>query len=90
MADYILQGMMDRWGTRFEELNSKRDMQNRPNSKPSLFDQLSETFNRSQLRAVLEQQGMTTPERVFICQWKRLRVIEEVKKGTYRKLDVKC
>lgn len=90
MAEYILQGMMDRWGTRFEELNSKRDMQNRPNSKPSLFDQLSETFNRSQLRAVLEQQGMTTPERVFICQWKRLRVIEEVEKGTYRKLDVKC
>ncbi len=90
MAEYILQGMMDRWGTRFEELNSKRDMQNRPNSKPSLFDQLSETFNRAQLRAVLEQQGMTTPERVFICQWKRLRVIEEVEKGTYRKLDVKC
>ena len=90
MAEYILQGMLDRWGTRFEELNSKRDMQNRPNSKPSLFDQLSETFNRSQLRAVLEQQGMTTPERVFICQWKRLRVIEEVEKGTYRKLDVKC
>ena len=89
MADYILQGMLDRWGTRFEELNSKRDMQNRPNSKPSLFDQLSETFNRAQLRAVLEQQGMTTPERVFICQWKRLRVIEEVEKGTYRKLDVK-
>ena len=55
-----------------------------------LFDQLSETFNRAQLRAVLEQQGMTTPERVFICQWKRLRVIEEVEKGTYHKLDVKC
>ena len=85
MANYILDGMMDRWGKRFEELNSKRDQANKPGPKTILFDQLSETFNRAQLRALIEQQGKTTPDKVFICQWKKLRVIEEVEKDTYRK-----
>lgn len=86
MAEYILNGMMDRWGKRFEELNTKRDQENRPGPKTILFDQLSETFNRAQLRSLIEQQGKTTPERVFICQWKKMRVIEEVEKDTFRKV----
>lgn len=86
MADYILDGMMDRWGKRFEELNTKRDQENKPGPKTVLFDQLSETFNRSQLRALIEQQGKTTPDKVFLSQWKKLRVIEEIEKDVYKKL----
>ena len=89
MADYILDGMLARWGKRFEELNTKRENENRPGPKIILFDQLSETFSRSQLRALLEQEGKSTPERVFICQWKKLRVIEEVEKDVFRKLTIK-
>jgi len=88
MADYILDGMMDRWGKRFEDLNTKRDQENKPGPKTVLFDQLSETFNRSQLRALIEQQGKTTPDKVFLSQWKKMRVIEEIEKDTYRKLKV--
>lgn len=86
MADYILDGMMDRWGKRFEELNTKRDQENKPGPKTVLFDQLSETFNRSQLRALIEQQGKTTPDKVFLSQWKKLRVIEEIEKDVFKKL----
>lgn len=86
MADYILDGMMDRWGKRFEDLNTKRDQENKPGPKTVLFDQLSETFNRSQLRALIEQQGKTTPDKVFLSQWKKLRVIEEIEKDVYKKL----
>ena len=86
MADYILDGMMARWGKRFEELNTKREQENKPGPKTVLFDQLSETFNRSQLRALIEQQGKTTPEKVFLCQWKKLRVIEAIDKDTFRKV----
>lgn len=88
MADYILDGMMERWGKRFEELNTKRDRENKPGPKTVLFDLLTETFNRDQLRAMIEQQGMTTPVKVFVCQWKKMRVIEEVEKDVYRKLKV--
>jgi len=86
MADYILDGMMDRWGKRFEDLNTKRDQENKPGPKTILFDQLSETFNRAQLRSLIEQQGKTTPDKVFLSQWKKIRVIEEVEKDTYRKI----
>ena len=86
MAEYILQNMLDRWGKRFEDLNTKRDQENKPGPKTVLFDQLSETFNRSQLRALIEQQGKTTPDKVFICQWKKMRYIEEIEKDTYHKL----
>lgn len=89
MADYILDGMMERWGKRFEELNTKRENENKPGPKTILFDQLSETFNRSQLRALIEQQGKTTPDKVFLSQWKKLRVIEETEKDVYKKLKVK-
>ena len=89
MADYILDGMMKRWGKRFEELNTKRENENRPGPRNILYDQLSDTFNREQLRAVLEQQGKATPVKVFLSQWKKLRVIEEVEKDVFRKLKVK-
>ena len=86
MADYILDGMMERWGKRFEELNTKRENENRPGPRNILYDQLTDTFNREQLRALLEQQGKATPVKVFLSQWKKLRVIEEVDKDTYRKV----
>ena len=86
MADYILDGMLERWGKRFEDLNTKRDQENKPGPKTVLFDQLSETFNRSQLRALIEQQGKTTPDKVFLSQWKKLRVIEEIEKDVFKKL----
>lgn len=89
MADYILDGMMERWGKRFEELNTKRENENRPGPRNILYDQLSDTFSREQLRAVLEQQGKATPVKVFISQWKKLRVIEEIEKDVYKKLKVK-
>jgi len=89
MADYILDGMMERWGKRFEELNTKRENENRPGPRNILYDQLTDTFSREQLRAVLEQQGKATPVKVFLSQWKKLRVIEEVEKDVYKKLNVK-
>ena len=86
MADYILEGMMVRWGKRFEELNSKRDQANKPGPRSVLFDQLSETFNRAQLRSLIEQQGKTTPDKVFLSQWKKMRVIEVIDNETFKKV----
>ena len=90
MADYVLDNMLNRWGKRFEDLNTKRENDNRPGPKIVLFDQLSDSFSRAQLRAVIQQEGKATPERIFLSQWKKLRVIEEVEKDTYRKTNVKC
>ena len=86
MAEYILAGMLTRWGVQFENLNAKRELENKQEDKPMLFDQLTEVFTREQLKLQIEKQGLTTPYRVFLCKWKRLRVIEDVDKNTFKKM----
>ena len=89
MAEYILTGMLNRWGKQFETLNSKREQENKPEEKPMLFDQLTEVFTREQLKLQIEKQGLTTPYRVFLYQWKKLRVIEGIDKNTFRKINIR-
>ena len=86
MAEYILAGMLARWGVQFENLNAKRELENKQEDKPMLFDQLTEVFTREQLKLQIEKQGLTTPYRVFLYQWKRLRVIEGIDKNTFKKI----
>ena len=86
MAEYILAGMLARWGVQFENLNAKRELENKQEDKPVLFDQLTEVFTREQLKLQIEKQGLTTPYRVFLCKWKRLRVIEDIDKNTFKKI----
>ena len=86
MAEYILNGMMERWGKQFEELNRKRVEGTKPGPKENLFDQLTETFTREQLNVLIEKQGKVTPDKVFINRWKKLKVIEIIDKNTFRKV----
>ena len=89
MAEYILKGMLDRWGKRFDDLNSKREAEQKPGPKENLFDCLTETFTREQLNLLIEKQGKVTPDKVFLNRWKKLRVIEIIDKNTFRKLKIK-
>ena len=89
MAEYILKGMMDRWGKRFDDLNSKREAEQKAGPKENLFDCLTETFTREQLNLLIEKQGKVTPDKVFLNRWKKLRVIEIIDKNTFRKLKIK-
>lgn len=89
MADYILQSMLERWGNRFETLNSKREKENKPGPRECLFDQLPDTFTREQLSTLIEQVGKVTPVKVFIYQWKKLHVIEVIDRNNFRKVKGK-
>lgn len=89
MAEYILKGMMDRWGKRFEDLNTKREAEQKAGPKENLFDCLTDTFTREQLNLLIEKQGKVTPDKVFLNRWKKLRVIEIIDKNTFRKLKIK-
>jgi len=73
MADYILNGLMNRWGKRFEEMQQKTDMDDNP--KVSLYDQLPKEFTRDQLRELIVKLDLSTPARVFLSKWKRARLI---------------
>ena len=89
MAEYILTGMMERWGKRFEDLNLKREQEQKAGPKESLFDMLTETFTREQLNLLIEKQGKATPDKVFLSRWKKLKVIEMIDKNTFRKINIR-
>jgi hypothetical protein len=87
MAEYTLNSMLNRWGKSFDELNQKRDMSHMVQVKPVLFEQLTSTFTRDQLKLKIEELGLTTPAKVFLCMWRKMRVIREVDKNTFEKLS---
>ena len=86
MADYILGMLLARWGGRFEELQAKRGDFSITSSRPKLIDRLSKEFSRDQLRVLIQEYGVATPDRVLISQWKANKWIEETGKYVYRKL----
>jgi hypothetical protein len=87
MAEYTLNSMLNRWGKSFDELNQKRDMSHMVQVKPVLFEQLTSPFTRDQLKLKIEELGLTTPAKVFLCMWRKMRVIREVDKNTFEKLS---
>ena len=79
MASYILNGLMSRWGKRFEEMQKNEDIDDSP--KSNLYDQLPQKFSRDQLRELIVKLNLTTPAKVFICKWKRARLIHQPDKS---------
>lgn len=86
MADYILNTLLKRWGKRFEELQAKREDQSQESGRTKLIDRLSKEFSRDQLRAIISELQVATPDRVLISQWKANHWIEVIDKNQYRKL----
>lgn len=80
MAQYTLDGLMARWGKRFEEMQRKNEPDE--NTKVPLYDQLPQQFSRDQLRELIAKLDLSTPARVFISKWKRARLIHQPDKHT--------
>ena len=86
MADYILQMLLKRWGKTFEDLQARRVDLTADTGRPKLIDRLPREFSRDQLRALIQEQQVATPDRVLISQWKANHWIEEKDKFQYLKL----
>ena len=88
MADYTLEMLLKRWGHRFEELQAKRHESEitAERNRPRLIDRLSKDFTREQLRNLMEELKVCSPDRVLISQWKANHWIEQIDKFQYRKL----
>ena len=86
MADYVLTMLLKRWGKKFEELQAKREDTIMDSGRPKLIDRLSKEFSRDQLRNLIVELKVASPDRVLISQWKANRWIEQIDKFQYRKL----
>lgn len=86
MADYILSMLLKRWGKSFEDLQARRVDLTADTGRPKLIDRLPTVFSRDQLRALITEQQVATPDRILISQWKANHWIEETDKFLYKKL----
>jgi len=68
-ADRILDGMLAKWGTVFEEINA--DTQVLPYQTTNYFDELPNEFSREFLAEFLKRKGLRTPINMVIYRWKR-------------------
>ena len=73
---------MARWGRQYEQMHKTDDA----GSKTSLYDQLPREFSRDQLRALITEAKVATPDRILVSQWKATHWIEETDKFMYKKL----
>ena len=85
MADYILNSLIKRWGKTFEDLNTKRINDNNTNHNPGIFALLGQDFSRDQLKALIKEQGKTTPARMFIYMWMQQGDIIAIDNDHFRK-----
>ena len=86
MADYILKMLLRRWGKTFEDLQARRVNLTADTGRPKLIDRLPREFSRDQLRALISEAQVATPDRILVSQWKANHWIEETAKFLYKKL----
>lgn len=84
-ADLILENMLKKWGSRYEEQLIKRH-ENLPLTRSNLYDSLTEQFTRDQLKETIKRLQLTTPDAVFISKWNKLGLITKTDINTYKKL----
>ena len=86
MADYILRMLLLRWGKTFEDLQARRVDLSADTGRPKLIDRLPREFSRDQLRALITEAKVATPDRILVSQWKANHWIEESDHFLYKKL----
>ena len=85
-ADYILRVLLRRWGKTFEDLQARRVDLSADTGRPKLIDRLPREFSRDQLRALIQEAQVATPDRILVSQWKANKWIQETDKFLYKKL----
>ena len=73
MANYILDGLMAKWGKLYEQMH-KGDS-NEESNRVTLYDQLPKQFSRDQLRELIVKLDLSSPDRIFIAKWKKAKMI---------------
>lgn len=73
MAQYILDGLMKRWGKKYEQLQPEPE--DSESSQAPIYDQLPKQFSRDQLRELINKLQLGTKARQFIFKWKKNKFI---------------
>lgn len=73
MAQYILDGLLAKWGKQYEQMHKGDDTDD--GNRVTLYDQLPQQFSRDQLRELIAKLALSSPDRIFIAKWKKAKMI---------------
>ncbi len=85
MAQYTLDGLMKRWGRKFEAM--QKNGNEGDDRKVSLYDSMPKVFSRDQLHEQIVKLELSTDAQVFICKWRKAHLIHQIsgKNNVYEK-----
>ena len=78
-----LEGIMKLFGAKYNELQNTTDIHI---SQRTVYDELEEKFTRNDLYVVCRKQGIKTPVRRILFDWRKLKVVEKLTPDEYRKI----
>lgn len=87
MAQYILDGLLAQWGTRYDDMY-RIDADSVNTSRTTLFDQVPDEFTRDQLNELCSKLGLS-PGRTFLHKWKRAKLVSQPDAGVEKYVKIK-
>ena len=75
MAQYILEGLLAEWGTRYDDMH-RIDVEANTTQRVTLYDQTPEEFTYDQLKELCVKLGLA-PGRSFLSKWKKAKLISQ-------------
>lgn len=76
-----IESTLNLWGKKYNEVNDVSPVM----VQRTVFDNLEETFTKNDVYVVCMKQGIKTPIRRIIFDWKKLGYLEQINKETYKK-----
>ena len=75
MAQYILDGLLAQWGTRYDDMH-RIDAETVAPQRVTLYDQTPDEFTYDQLKELCTKLGLA-PGRSFLAKWKKAKLIHQ-------------
>ena len=75
MAQYILNGLLTQWGTRYDDMH-RIDAEAAAPQRVTLYDQTPDEFSYDQLKELCTKLGLA-PGRSFLSKWKKAKLIRQ-------------
>ena len=75
MAQYILDGLLAQWGTRYDDMH-RIDAETVAPLRVTLYDQTPDEFTYDQLKELCTKLGLA-PGRSFLAKWKKAKLISQ-------------
>lgn len=75
MAQYILDGLLTQWGTRYDDMH-RIDTEAAVPQRVTLYDQTPDEFSYDQLKELCAKLGLA-PGRSFLSKWKKAKLIRQ-------------